>query len=382
MESIKKKSIKGFNEMKILHTSDWHLGRLLHGRSLIEDQKHFLNWLINYLTKNDYDVMIIAGDVYDRSIPPSEAVNLLSNFLSDLRKKSSIEIFIIPGNHDSAERLSFCNEILKEENIIIQSDDEAVDVPYVIEKDSRKYAFYGIPFLYDTMGASEDNSLSDYVKKIETTIDKDCVNICIAHAFIAGSKTSESERSYVGGLTQIDSGLFSIFDYTALGHLHKGQKVGENVFYSGSPLKYSFSESVDEKHLLSVDIDEESVSISEIYVPPLYEMTRVSDSFLNLINSSKYLEIKNNYIEAELTDEVLIENPVSVLRNIFPNILSVIQKPDAFITNDEFDIQPDEKRTPIEEFEMFFKYISDEELSMDLKNEFVSVLKEVESETA
>lgn len=368
--------------MKILHTSDWHLGRLLHGKSLIEDQKYFLNWLIKYLNEEKHDVLIISGDIYDRSVPPSEAVKLLSQFLTDLKNDVGINIFIIPGNHDSAERLSFCSDILETNNIIIKSDESSVVKPYVIEQNSQKYAFYGIPFLFDTMGHSEDSTIKDFIDNIKDELDSEAVNICAAHTFIAGSMTSESERSYAGGLTQIDSSLFSIFDYTALGHLHKGQKVGENIYYCGSPLKYSFSESEDEKHLLSIEIDKNKFEMKHVPIPSLIDMKRLSDLFINLINTSKYEKYRDYYIEVELEDEVLVENPIAVLRNIYPNILSVKQKSSSFHNDDNLGIKPDEKRTIEQEFGLFYKYVQDEDIPSDVKKEFIKSVKEVQNEAS
>ncbi|HBS06273.1 MAG TPA: hypothetical protein DEA96_14995 [Leptospiraceae bacterium] len=245
--------------MRILHTSDWHLGKTLHEHSLIEDQKHFLDQLLNLLRSDPHDVLIVAGDIYDRSIPPREAVQLLSDFLSRFRRQCDIPVLIIPGNHDSASRLDYLASIVRDQNIHFMANLEEVGTPVTL----GDVDFYGIPFLspYDLdlsdldekyQTRTHENALRAALKKIQLNPHRP--NVLIAHLFATGGSTSDSERAFVGASGEVNISLLDQFDYVALGHLHRPQKVSQFAYYSGSPLAYSFSEAGDDKCVLSIEL--------------------------------------------------------------------------------------------------------------------------------
>tara|TARA_Y100001937_G_scaffold128230_1_gene203218 strand:+ start:61496 stop:63172 length:1677 start_codon:yes stop_codon:yes gene_type:complete len=245
--------------MRILHTSDWHLGKTLHEHSLLEEQQAFLDQLLEFLQREKHDALVVAGDIYDRSVPPREAILLLSKFLSDLRSLSSIPVLIIPGNHDSASRLSYLSQLIKDQDIHFLADLDQIHEPVRIGPAD----FFGIPFLspYDMdleilpeehRQRTHENALRAALARIQLNPSR--INVLIAHLFATGGSTSDSERAFVGASGEVDVNLLKDFDYVALGHLHRPQKPAANAHYSGSPLAYSFSESSDQKCFLSVTL--------------------------------------------------------------------------------------------------------------------------------
>ncbi len=348
--------------MKILHTSDWHLGRYLHEYSLIECQEFFINWLLDYLKQNKYDAVIIAGDVFDRSIPPAEAVNLFGKFLSEFSKIGKMNLFVIPGNHDSADRVAYCSEILSESNIFISGDDKLCRKPVRIYNNNVSYDFYMIPFITES-AFFENGKQSEFNSAIENITEnkcKDAVNIIVGHAFVAGSEISESERIYVGGLAETNSSVFNEFDYAALGHLHKGQKISEKAFYSGSPLKYSFSEADDVKHVISIEFENKNISIEKINIPQKIEMKKISGCFNSILNEAEYKKYENCFLEISLQDNSIIESPVSILKNRFPYLLSVRQSASDFDDGSNDISEFCENNTPLEHLAKFYEYVTGE----------------------
>ncbi|MBN1500906.1 MAG: exonuclease SbcCD subunit D [Spirochaetes bacterium] len=344
--------------MKIIHTSDWHLGRYLHDYPLLECQEFFLKWFIEFLKNNKHDAVIIAGDIFDRSVPPAEAVALFGWFLAEFNKLGTSDLFVIAGNHDSADRLAYCSEILQNNRIYIYGGREHAARPVILTKDGINYYFYMLPFLSGSMPDETEGSSEflEILKLIETKKSKSSVNIFIGHAFVAGSEISESERVYVGGLASVSKTVFDHFDYTAMGHLHKGQKISGKAYYSGSPLKYSFSEFKDDKHLLSIEFLKGDISIEEIPVPQKIEMKRISDKFENFLNDKKYEEVRDCFLELELSDDGIVESPVSVLKNRFPYLLSVRQNMSCISSGGDDIGEFNENKSPLEYLENFYEY--------------------------
>jgi exonuclease SbcD len=406
--------------MKILHTADLHLGRLFHEYSLIEDQTFMLRQLIDTAKQGSYDALVIAGDVYDRSIPSPEAVNLFSTFLEDLRSTCpKLHIFLIPGNHDSADRLGFGSALFRSLNIHIVSDPEDSDKPIIIENDSgEKLAVFLLPFLtpgsLTSSKSSEDLSddekdlplrsqqklseeasrrLKHSLEKIISSGKAD-YSLLAAHLFTLGGKESESERIFLGTAEQIDAHLFSAFDYVALGHLHRCQKVLPNIYYAGSPLAYSFNEAESkgfanhEKVFLSVEFSKDGIEVSEIPVKPFRKVSRLKGKFHDFFSSNSSLpeDVKNGYIEISLEDLGLVENPLALLRPRFPHLLSIRQD-EAF--SELANIHQDEKtfvhheqnrRGLTEDFKSFLEEIYGE--ADQTKTElFEKLLKESDHET-
>ncbi len=318
--------------MKILHTSDWHLGRILHEQSLLEDQRHLLGQVLDIIKNESHDALVVAGDIYDRSLPSADAVTLLSWFLTSLREISPLPVIIIPGNHDSARRLSYCGEILSISGIHIAGAVSSLETPVVIESGGERAAFFPIPFLEQGSLAGEDGAFTDHggalaraLGIIEGVDTGDALRIGVAHCFTAQGVVSDSERTFVGGSSAVSPEVFNGLDYTALGHLHRPQQAGERVYYSGSLMKYSFSEHADQKQVLSVDVGAGYCRVEPVPLFPLYDMARIRGSFSSLLNDDGFEKYRDFYIEAELTDPLLVSNAIALLRKRFPRILSVRQ---------------------------------------------------------
>ncbi|HPX25369.1 MAG TPA: exonuclease SbcCD subunit D [Treponemataceae bacterium] len=345
----------------ILHTADLHLGKIIFEHSLIGDQKHVMNQLLEQACIKDseadgflYSALIISGDIYDRSIPPPEAVELFDDFLTLLhRKHPDLHIFIIPGNHDSAQRLSYASRILKKQNIHIDTSLSDIGTCTILKKGSEKLAVFQIPFLTPSFFNDEQKtgnqgmkSQSEILNSVMKKIRSKCMDIqteeplpCIAsaHLFTLGAQPSDSERSFLGTAELIDAEIFAPFCFTALGHIHKPQKTGERVYYSGSPLAYSFSEAGIEKSFLHIGVDcttltqreglppLAAVEVTKIPVIPMHKASRLAGSFIDFYNDNKFDDYKDDYLEITFTDTSLIENPMQLLKTKFPFLLSINQ---------------------------------------------------------
>ncbi len=251
--------------MRILHTSDWHLGRIFHGVHLTEDQAYMLEQLIQLIKDRRPDVILVAGDIFDRSVPPVEAVNLLDDTLSKILMDYKIPTIMISGNHDSPDRVDFGSRLMEESKLHIVGRFNNSQKPVMVEDKFGAVYFYPLPYVEpaivrDSIGAevhSHDEAMKVLMENIKSTMDKEKRNVLITHTFAAGGEASESERPLsIGGSSVVDAAYFNDFDYVALGHLHRPQRIGgENIRYSGSLMKYSFSEATQKKHIPIIEMD-------------------------------------------------------------------------------------------------------------------------------
>lgn len=352
--------------MKLFHLSDLHLGKRIHERSLIEDQRYILDKILEHAETEKPDAVMIAGDIYDRSVPPEEAVSLLDDFLFRLSGIVNY-ILIISGNHDSAERLGFGGRILNRSGIFISSEFNAENYervlkPVVIDDDFGSVNFYLLPYitLAAVRAAKPDCDISGWNEMAEQVIadmniDVSKRNILIAHQFVTGAETCESERVSIGGADNIDSYVFKPFDYTALGHLHGKQSAGsENIRYCGTPLKYSFSEEKHQKSITVVNIAEKgNIDISEIPLDkPLRDWRTIKGKFADIISE----EPSDDFVAAVLTDETEIYNAIGKLREFFPNILSIEYDNTRTVGQREFvNTKHFDKLSPTDIFAEFYK---------------------------
>lgn len=322
--------------MKFLHTSDWHLGKVVYEHSLLEDQKHFLNQIIEELSQAEskdaaYDALIVAGDVYDKAIASPEAVRLFSDFLAQMHEKfPKLEMFFSSGNHDSATRLSFASPILHSQNIHLATEASECDRGILVGEGENAALVYQIPFLQ--MGAlsaedgtvlrHQDELVAEACRRIKTAHKgKKMPCVVSAHVFAGSATLSGGEHNFVGTAEQIDAKHFKNFDYTALGHIHGKQKVGgENIRYCGSPLAYNFGEKPD-KVMLSVNVSKDGIEVKEIEISPLHKVSRIEGTYEDFI-SGDYNDYRDDYLELICTDNLVHENPLENLRNRFPNLLS------------------------------------------------------------
>lgn len=319
--------------MKLFHLSDLHIGKRVCERSLIEDQKYIIDRIIGHIEAQKPDAVMIAGDVYDRSLPSEEAVALFDDFLYRLSETGTAAL-IVSGNHDSQERVAYGGRIMNKNGIYIAPEFngynyEKIIEPVVLEDGCGKINFYLLPFVTPAAvrAAKENSQAGSYTEAVKTVIDDMNINrsernILIAHQFVTGAKTCESETFSVGGSDNIDAAVFDGFDYVALGHLHGPQSVGKDtVRYSGTPLKYSFSEVDHKKSITVIDIEsKERVSVSEIPLDaPLHDWKMYKGKFDEVILNEK----TDDYVKVILTDEEEIFDAVNKLREYFPNMLQL-----------------------------------------------------------
>lgn len=416
--------------MKLLHVADLHLGKTLHEMPLLGIQEKMLADIHALLTRTPYQALLIAGDVYDRAIPSAETVSLFSRFLARIREDyPDTAVFIIPGNHDSAQRLAFAHEILQNQRIYIAPDTEQLAEPVILTHGTEKLAVYMLPFLsfgsfsedkktaYHAEGDSQAEMAAVAAQILQQAVPADIPSLLIAHLFTIGGQSSASERSFIGTAEYINPALFSFFDYTALGHLHRCQKVTDRMYYSGSPLAYSFDEADDEKCVLSIDIDctpqaprsptqqplllddsaekPDCITAPRTFAPLKIEripiiserpLKRLEDSFAAFFTEHTYDEWGSCYLEITLTDSDVITNPMQLLRQKFPFLLSIRQK--SFIDSlhagtDQLTAREQSGQDPhtlLDNFNRFETLINGE--SNQLKQElFEQLCKEVPDET-
>ena len=318
-------------DLKIIHTSDWHLGKSLFKQPLIEDQAYFINnFLLPLVRRESPDVVIISGDIFDRGIAPVEAISLFDKFI-DSMTQLGIPLVVITGNHDSKERIAIGTKLLRSGGIYISSDISSIEAPIELACGDEKVRIYTLPFFSqrqadEYLGEDTDTyntAFSKIIEKITPTIEHEYINILVSHCFVTGSSTSSSESPlYVGDSAQIDKSIFDCFDYTALGHLHAPQNVSEKVRYSGSPLKYSFDEEHQKKAVSIVTLNKDGVSIQNIPVITAKDVFTLNGNFDELVTLGKEKPC-NDYIHINLTDKHPVYMPVDRLREYFPNILSL-----------------------------------------------------------
>ena len=394
--------------LKILQTGDLHLGKTLYEYGLDEDQEHMLNLIIQELGEWDYDVLLITGDIYDRSVPSQEAVRLFDNFLTSVHKKfPTLQVCFISGNHDSATRLSYASTILDALNIHITTNPEDCDKPFILtSKEDEKFALYQIPFLFagnlrDDDGVilkSQEELIGESIKRINKahtalqaskTEYKTLPALLNTHLFTLAGQSSDSERILLGTAELINPTVFEGFAFTAIGHLHKKQKVSDRAYYAGSPLAYSFSEINTEKAFLRLAITENgttlpAIEITEIPIVPLRKLVQITAAFDDF---EKMIEHKDNFIEFTYTDTVIVENAAARLRKVFPYLLSVKQLPKENLAKGEVNLT--EKRTLFEKKDalnmndiakMFLEDVG-EESNAEIISLFETISKEVQNET-
>lgn len=320
--------------MKILHTGDLHIGKSFYEFSLLEDQKHILQQILQELTQDEYDALFITGDIYDRANPSPEAVEVFNNFLVALKQQFPLlNIFIISGNHDSAKRLSFGTDFFTSHTIYFSTKTEQSLTPVILkDKEGLTVEVFSLPFLTAGDIANEINQqkmVQCAIEQIENNRTKELPAVLLAHVFTLGAFTSDSERSILGTAEQINASVFEQFAYVALGHIHKPQKVADRIFYAGSPLAYSFSESAYEKSLLKITLSQSdnpqfpNLTTETIPLQPLHPVERIEGFFEALLQDKKYEQYTNSYLEISLSDSILIENVASLLRKRFPYLLAI-----------------------------------------------------------
>lgn len=384
--------------MKILHLADLHLGKILQEQSLIEDQEYMLKEIINIIKVEKVQVLLISGDVYDRSVPPTEAVNLLDDFLKTLIKELKIKVFIISGNHDSKDRLGFGNKIFEDEGLYIESKYNGRLKKVRLEDEYGPLNIYMLPFIKpvevkkffeDDLENNYDLAINKIIEKEE--IDKSERNIIMVHQFVTAGNVkperTESEVLSLGGIENVDVSNFKSFDYVAIGHVHRPQKIGRDTArYAGTILKYSFSEINHNKSIPIIDIKEKgNITINLLPLKPLRDMREIKGPIEELIKEENYKEGNlEDYIKAIITNEEPVYDAIGKIKKIYPNTLKLeIQNSKTINKNEEQNINLEElkKKSELELFSDFYKLQNNLELNEEQKEIVKNIISEVKHET-
>ena len=383
--------------MKILHLADMHLGKILREQSLIEDQEYCLKQIIENIKKEKIDIVLISGDVYDKSIPSLDAVNLLNWFLKVLIKNLNKKVFIIAGNHDSKDRLGFGSEILENDGLYIESKYTGRLKKVILEDEYGELNIYMLPFVkpaeIKNYFEEEITTYNDAVNKIieKEDIDTTKRNIIMVHQFVTSGtfepERSESEQLSLGGSENVDVSNFDKFDYVAIGHIHRPQRIGRDTArYSGTMLKYSFSEVNHKKTLTILDYKgKENLRMEFKEIFPLRDLREIKGPIANLI-SKEVVESanKNDYIKAIITDEEEVFDALGQLRRVYPNILKLEvknSKTDSGIDDQEASLETIRSKSELELFNEFYQMQNNNELNDEQIDIMKKIILEVKGET-
>jgi exonuclease SbcD len=316
-----------FRAMLMLHTSDWHLGRSLHRADLRAAQAAFLDHLADVVRAEKVDVVLVAGDVYDRAVPPVDAVELCEDALLRLHGTGA-RIVLISGNHDSARRLGFGAGLLDKAGVHLRTHAGALARPVLIQDAHGPVAVYGVPYI-------EPGALGDAVRAIHADADARGVRrrVVMAHGWVTGGAASDSERDItVGGIGQVPAAAFAGFSYVALGHLHGQQTLAPHLRYSGSPLPYSFSEANHRKGSWLVELDAGGIARAERVPAPGYKrLSPLRGRLADLLGAPRYAEFEDDFVSVTLTDPSRPEGPMDALRARFPHILVLTFEPEGAV---------------------------------------------------
>lgn len=372
--------------MKFVHTGDLHIGKIVNGFSMIEDQKHILGQIYEICCREKTDALILAGDIYDRAIPPTDAVVVLDDFLTDMAR-AGIPVLMISGNHDSPERIGFADAILEDKGIHIAGVYRESVKKVELWDDDGTVTFVLLPFVKPAAVGAKNNG--EAVQKILSGEMEDEMGrkVLVSHYFVTdnGKEPEQSEGEttiHVGGLDNVEAALLSGFDYVALGHIHKPQKIGQKeIYYAGAPLAYSFSEAGQEKSVNLVELGKSGLSsVRRIPLMPLHGMRRIRGK-MEALMQPEIVEGANaeDYIRAELTDERELIDPIGTLRSVYPNIMQI-----ALLKNDKKEnidytgkLEEREKSIP-ELFNDFYAMIRGEELDEERMKVVEEAAKEAE----
>lgn len=374
--------------MKFIHTADWHLGKLVHGIYMTEDQREVLNQFVQLVEKEKPDAVVIAGDLYDRSVPPIDAVNLLDEILFKINVELKTPVIAIAGNHDSAERLSFGSSWYRNSHFYLTGKLQNQFQPVHL----NGVNFYLVPYaepgivrslLDDDSIHSHQDAMKAVIGKIEEQLNLDKPNVFVGHAFVLGGSTSDSERTLsVGGSGCVGQELFSPFSYTALGHLHSPDAIKhDKIFYSGSLLKYSFSEAKQRKSVSVVEMnDNGTFNVRYETLTPKQDMREIEGHLEELLDPSFYEKEKlDDYLKITLHDEGALIDPINKLRQIYPNVLHLERK--IALTDrkkkQNLTVFKEDKKSEIELFEQFYQEMTTAPFSEDKKGVMAHVIEKV-----
>lgn len=364
--------------MRLLHTADWHLGKVLNGKNFIDDQYFILKKFLAVVDDKKPDAIIIAGDVYDRADPSTDAVNLFDEIIFKLTEKK-IPVLCIAGNHDSAARLNFGSRLFANKKFFITAKTASEPENIILQDDFGEIYFSLIPY-FDPAAINSDEHLSFdaankfYIDRARENIPSGKRSVAVAHVFVEGGEESDSERKFVGTTGKVSAENFSGYDYVALGHLHRPQNISDKIRYSGSPLKYSAKESTHKKGVTLVEIDGNGVVRAEnIPLAPFRDLIEVSGT-LNYFLSQP---VNNAYAYVTLTDDTFVYEAAQKLRGVFPYLMEAKNKsrPKGFVEEPTRKFR--ENATLFEQFGDFFEAMTNRKLDSDEQSAMKEIFKEV-----
>lgn len=374
--------------MKFIHLSDLHLGKRVNEFSMLEDQEYILTKIINIIDDQKPDGVIIAGDVYDKSVPSAEAVELFDDFLVKLSNRN-LKVFVISGNHDSAERIAFGGRLMDKSGIYMSPVYDGKIEPITVSDNFGDVNIYMLPFVKPAnvrrfYPESEISSYTDAIKTIvdDMNIDESKRNILITHQFVTGASRTESEDISVGGTDNVDASVFEKFDYVALGHIHRSQKcTSDYIRYSGTPLKYSFSEANDKKEVVILDIKGKgTIELSFVPLVPKRDMVEIKGKYDELTLKSFYENTSyiEDYMHITLTDEDDIPDVLTKLRVIYKNIMKLDY--DNQRTRHSVEINGAdnvERKSPFEHFGEFYEMQNGQALSEEQSEFMTEIIEQI-----
>ena len=363
--------------MKFVHLSDLHLGKRVNEYSMLEDQEYILTKIINIIDDEKPAGVIIAGDVYDKSIPSAEAVQMFDDFLTRLAKRN-LQVFIISGNHDSPERMSFGSRLMDQSGIHISQVYSGKIEPFALKDEHGIINVYMLPFVKPAhVKRFSDESIESYTDAIrvavaEMNVVQSARNLLITHQFVTGATRSESEDVSVGGSDNVDVSVFDGFDYVALGHIHSPQNcTSERVRYCGTPLKYSFSEAKDNKSVTVVELAKKGIlSVKTVALVPMRDMVEIKGRYNEIMLKSFYenTSYQEDYIHITLTDEEDIVDAIGKLRTVYHNLMKLDYDNKRTRSVAQVDGAVDvETKTPIELFSDFYELQNNQPMSDEQK---------------
>ncbi|MBC2009311.1 exonuclease SbcCD subunit D [Listeria welshimeri] len=371
--------------MKFLHTADLHLGKIVSGVSMLAEQEYILAQITKIAEEEQVDALILAGDLYDRAVPPADAVKVLNDILVKWNVELGIPIFAISGNHDSAERLAFGSQWYESSKLYMKGkctsqfeaipfmDAEVWLVPY------HEPAIIREVFADNTIRSFED-AMQAVTKQIRSKWNQTKAQILVGHAFVSGGIPSDSERQLaIGNVDRVSTDCFDGFTYTALGHLHHPHAIRHpSIYYSGSPLKYSFSEANDVKSVRIVEIKgKELISVTERSLTPKHDMRIISGTLAEL--TENLVPNPNDFFQVNLMDEGALIDPMGKLRQFYPNILHLERKKQT-LKEMEDSFEEIMKKDDLELFGQFFEHVNGTELTETQKQKLVDVFEQARKE--
>ena len=413
--------------MKFLHISDLHIGKRVNEFSMIEDQKYILRQIKEIALEKQVDAVMIAGDIYDKPVPSAEAVQLFDQFLTELADCGK-KVFAVSGNHDSAERIAFGAQLMSSREVYVSPVYDGTEKCVTCQDAYGELCIWLLPFIRpavvrhawrnmaeeagmenvirnmqtdsetmmeDVGGTKQDLTQEDDVETVETyqdalqyvvthmPVDTSKRNILVAHQFVTGASRCESEEISVGGLDQIEAGVFDVFDYVALGHIHSPQHIGrETLRYCGTPLKYSFSEAEQQKSVVVMEIKEKGdVLIEKVPLKPLRNLRKIRGTYMELMSKDFYEGTDTgDYLQITLTDDEDVPDGMAKLRTVYPNLMQLVYDNSRTRQSRQVEVtERVEQKSEMELFEEFYEIQNNQPMSEDQQNFVKNLLEELKS---